>query len=143
MKLSCPAISTAMSRRLRVVQELTRHADAIVVVGSGSLSDTCKFATFKDGRKYASFGTASSMNGYAASTASVTLEQWLQDFAAGPCAARHFHRPEGLVRTRRPGFPPQASATACAGRRRRSIGGPRIACSSTFYSATPYALHGG
>ncbi len=55
------------------VQELTRHADGVVVVGSGSLSDACKFATFKDGRKYACFATASSMNGYAASTASVTL----------------------------------------------------------------------
>jgi glycerol-1-phosphate dehydrogenase [NAD(P)+] len=55
------------------VRELTRHADGVVVVGSGSLSDICKFVTFKDGRKYACFGTASSMNGYAASTASVTL----------------------------------------------------------------------
>ena len=55
------------------VQDLTRHADGVVAVGSGSLSDTCKFATFKDGRKYACFATASSMNGYAASTASVTL----------------------------------------------------------------------
>ena len=56
-----------------MVQEKTRHADAIVAVGSGALSDTCKYATFKDGRKYATFGTAASMNGYAASTASVTL----------------------------------------------------------------------
>jgi glycerol-1-phosphate dehydrogenase [NAD(P)+] len=55
------------------LREKTRHADAVVAVGSGSLSDTCKYATFKDGRKYACFATASSMNGYAASTASVTL----------------------------------------------------------------------
>ena len=58
---------------IAMVQEKTRHADAIVAVGSGALSDTCKYATFKDGRKYATFGTAASMNGYAASTASVTL----------------------------------------------------------------------
>ncbi|HEV2557693.1 MAG TPA: iron-containing alcohol dehydrogenase [Microvirga sp.] len=55
------------------VQHLTRHADAVVAVGSGALSDICKYATFKDGRPYAVFGTAASMNGYAASTASVTL----------------------------------------------------------------------
>jgi glycerol-1-phosphate dehydrogenase [NAD(P)+] len=55
------------------LREKTRHADAVVAIGSGSLSDTCKYATFKDGRKYACFATASSMNGYAASTASVTL----------------------------------------------------------------------
>jgi glycerol-1-phosphate dehydrogenase [NAD(P)+] len=58
---------------IAMVQERTRHCDAIIAVGSGALSDTCKFATFKDGRKYATFGTAASMNGYAASTASVTL----------------------------------------------------------------------
>jgi glycerol-1-phosphate dehydrogenase [NAD(P)+] len=56
------------------VQDLTRHADAVVAVGSGVLADTCKYATFKDGRPFAVFGTAASMNGYAASTASVTLE---------------------------------------------------------------------
>jgi glycerol-1-phosphate dehydrogenase [NAD(P)+] len=58
---------------IALVQEKTRHADALVAVGSGSLTDTCKYATFKDGRKYACFGTAASMNGYAATTASVTL----------------------------------------------------------------------
>jgi glycerol-1-phosphate dehydrogenase [NAD(P)+] len=55
------------------MQDKTRHADAIVVVGSGSLSDTVKYASFKDGRPYVSFATAASMNGYAAGTASVTL----------------------------------------------------------------------
>jgi glycerol-1-phosphate dehydrogenase [NAD(P)+] len=58
---------------IETLREKTRHADAVIAVGSGSLSDTCKYATFKDGRKYACFATASSMNGYAASTASVTL----------------------------------------------------------------------
>ncbi len=55
------------------IQDLTRHADGVVSVGSGVLSDSCKYATFKDGRPFAVFGTAASMNGYAASTASVTL----------------------------------------------------------------------
>jgi glycerol-1-phosphate dehydrogenase [NAD(P)+] len=55
------------------MQHETRHADGVVVVGSGSLCDTVKYATFKDGRRYAAFATAASMNGYAAGTASVTL----------------------------------------------------------------------
>lgn len=71
------------------VQERTRHADAIVVVGSGSLSDTCKYATFKDGRKYACFATAGSMNGYAASTASVTLRNGYKTSLAA-------HAPRGI-----------------------------------------------
>ncbi len=55
------------------IQQETRHADGVVAVGSGALTDSCKYATFKDGRSYAVFGTAASMNGYAASTASITL----------------------------------------------------------------------
>jgi glycerol-1-phosphate dehydrogenase [NAD(P)+] len=58
---------------IALMQERTRHCDGCVVVGSGSLSDTVKFATFKDNRHYVSFATAGSMNGYGAVTASVTL----------------------------------------------------------------------
>jgi glycerol-1-phosphate dehydrogenase [NAD(P)+] len=61
-----PAVAT--------LQDKSRHADGLVAVGSGSLSDVVKYATFKDGRKYVSFPTAASMNGYATSSASVTLE---------------------------------------------------------------------
>jgi glycerol-1-phosphate dehydrogenase [NAD(P)+] len=55
------------------MQKRTSHCDGIVVVGSGSLTDTVRQATFLDGRKFASFATAASMNGYGAGTASVTL----------------------------------------------------------------------
>jgi glycerol-1-phosphate dehydrogenase [NAD(P)+] len=58
---------------IELMKEKTRHCEGCVVVGSGSLSDTVKYATFKDGRRYASFATAASMNGYGAGTASVTL----------------------------------------------------------------------
>ena len=58
---------------IELMKEKTRHCEGCVVVGSGSLSDTVKYATFKDGRKYVSFATAGSMNGYGAGTASVTL----------------------------------------------------------------------
>ena len=74
---------------IAMVQEKTRHADALVAVGSGALSDTCKYATFKDGRRYATFGTAASMNGYAASTASVTL-------ANGYKTSLPAHAPRGI-----------------------------------------------
>jgi len=74
---------------IAMVREKTRHADALVAVGSGSLSDTCKYATFQDGRKYAVFGTAASMNGYAATTASVTL-------ANGYKTSLPAHAPRGI-----------------------------------------------
>jgi glycerol-1-phosphate dehydrogenase [NAD(P)+] len=68
-----PADTHCDEPTIALMQEKTRHADALAVVGSGALSDTVKYATFKDGRKYVSFATAASMNGYAAGTASVTL----------------------------------------------------------------------
>jgi glycerol-1-phosphate dehydrogenase [NAD(P)+] len=74
---------------IALVREKTRHADAVVAVGSGSLSDICKYATFMDGRRYATFGTAASMNGYAASTASVTL-------ANGYKTSLPAHAPRGI-----------------------------------------------
>ncbi len=60
------------------IMEQTADSAALIAVGSGSLQDAVKFATFKDGRKFCTFGTAASMNGYAATTASVTLENGLK-----------------------------------------------------------------
>jgi len=71
------------------IHQLTRHADGLIAVGSGALSDSCKYATFKDGRRYATFGTAASMNGYAASTASITL-------ASGLKTSLPAHAPRGI-----------------------------------------------
>jgi glycerol-1-phosphate dehydrogenase [NAD(P)+] len=71
------------------IQAETRHADGLIAVGSGALSDSCKYATFKDGRRYATFGTAASMNGYAASTASITLNSGLKTSLSA-------HAPRGI-----------------------------------------------
>ncbi len=57
---------------VRLVQEKTRHAEAVVVVGSGTLQDLVKYATFLDRRRFATFATAASMNGYTSITASIT-----------------------------------------------------------------------
>jgi glycerol-1-phosphate dehydrogenase [NAD(P)+] len=68
-----PADTHCDEPTVALMQEKTRHCEACVAVGSGSLTDTVRYATFKDGRKFASFATAASMNGYGAGTASVTL----------------------------------------------------------------------
>ena len=62
----------------RFGRRATRHADGLVAVGSGVLNDLCKYATFLDGRSYAVFGTAASMNGYGSPTASLTLRSGLK-----------------------------------------------------------------
>jgi glycerol-1-phosphate dehydrogenase [NAD(P)+] len=71
------------------VGERTRGADALIAVGSGTLQDLVKFATFRDGRPFATFATAASMNGYTSVTASITsAEGFKQSLRA--------HTPRGL-----------------------------------------------
>jgi glycerol-1-phosphate dehydrogenase [NAD(P)+] len=58
--------------------EKTKDAEAVIAVGSGTINDLCKYATYKDGRDYCVFGTAPSMNGYTSTTASITLENGMK-----------------------------------------------------------------
>lgn len=124
---------------IALVQEKTRHADALIAVGSGALSDTCKYATFKDGRPYATFGTAASMNGYAASTASVTL-------ANGYKTSLPAHAPKGIfldlkVSADAPTWLSAAGLGDCLCRSTAQIdwwASHRLF--DTFYSSVPYVL---
>lgn len=63
------------------VRELSKKIEgfqSVVAVGSGTVNDLTKFATFQDRRRYTVFGTAGSMNGYTSSTASITLDSGLK-----------------------------------------------------------------
>lgn len=53
------------------LQAATAGAEALIAVGSGTISDSCKYATFLDGREYSAFAT-SPMNAYTTPTASVS-----------------------------------------------------------------------
>ncbi|MGH6884053.1 MAG: iron-containing alcohol dehydrogenase [Hypericibacter sp.] len=124
------------------VGELTRHADGVVAVGSGVLNDCCKHATFLDGRRYAVFGTAASMNGYGASTASVTLRSGLKTSLPS-------HAPRGVF------LDLAVSAAAPAWLSAAGLGDSLCRPTAqidwwashrlfgTYYSATPYALQAG
>jgi glycerol-1-phosphate dehydrogenase [NAD(P)+] len=124
------------------VRELTRHADAVVAVGSGSVTDTCKYATFKDGRPFVTFGTAASMNGYAASTASVTL-------ANGYKTSLPSHAPRGIFLDLKVSAeaPHWLSAAGLGDSLCRPTAQVEWWAShrlfGTFYSTTPYTLIGG
>jgi glycerol-1-phosphate dehydrogenase [NAD(P)+] len=121
------------------LRDKTRHADALVAIGSGALSDTCKYATFKDGRPFATFGTAASMNGYAASTASVTL-------ANGYKTSLPAHAPRGIfldlkVSASAPAWLSAAGLGDCLCRSTAQIdwwASHRLF--GTFYSQVPYEL---
>lgn len=66
--LDHPHADEATADQLR---ERTRHCDALIAVGSGTLNDLCKYVTHGDGRSCAVFATAPSMNGYVTSTVSI------------------------------------------------------------------------
>ncbi len=55
------------------LNEATRHADVLIAVGSGTVSDSVKYATFLSKREYSVFPT-SPMNAYTTPTASVSVD---------------------------------------------------------------------
>jgi glycerol-1-phosphate dehydrogenase [NAD(P)+] len=74
---------------IAALREKTRHADALVAVGSGTINDLCKYLTATDGRGYCVFATAPSMNGYTSTTASITLSNGLK-------VSKPAHAPSGV-----------------------------------------------
>jgi len=55
------------------VRNATASADALIAVGSGTINDLTKFAAAKDGKPFAVFATAPSMNGYTSANAAITV----------------------------------------------------------------------
>ena len=59
-------------RGVEAVREATRGREALIAVGSGTVNDTVKYASWLDGRPYSVFPT-SPMNAFTTSTASVAF----------------------------------------------------------------------
>lgn len=64
------------------LRQATRDADALIAVGSGTINDLCKFAAAQDGKPYAVFATAPSMNGYTSTNAAITVDGHKKTLAA-------------------------------------------------------------
>ena len=62
----------ADTKTVTALRAATREAGAIVAVGSGTINDLCKYAAALDGKPYAVFATAPSMNGYTSANAAIT-----------------------------------------------------------------------
>lgn len=52
----------------------TAHVDALVSVGSGTITDLTKYAAARAGKPCVAFGTAPSMNGYTSPSAAITVD---------------------------------------------------------------------
>ena len=55
------------------VRKATAGCDAVIAIGSGVINDLCKYASAQDGKPYAVFATAPSMNGYTSLNAAITV----------------------------------------------------------------------
>jgi len=64
------------------IRKATVGDDALIAVGSGSINDLCKYASAKDGKPYAVFATAPSMNGYTSVNAAITVHGHKMSLAA-------------------------------------------------------------
>ena len=64
------------------LREATAGDDALVAIGSGTINDLCKYATAQDGKPYAVFATAPSMNGYTSVNAAITVHGHKMSLAA-------------------------------------------------------------
>ena len=61
----------AKIEQVREVEALTADVDAILAVGTGSINDICRVASFRTGKKFGIFATAPSMDGFASDTAPI------------------------------------------------------------------------
>ena len=98
---SCRSSSTGNRMPIATTVERLRracaHADALVAVGSGTINDLCKYAAAKDGKPYAVFATAPSMNGYTSKNAAITVDGHKKSLPAG-APRRRVHGPRRAVR---------------------------------------------
>jgi glycerol-1-phosphate dehydrogenase [NAD(P)+] len=77
--LNAPKADSATVEKIRGATTL---CDGLIAVGSGTINDLCKYASFLDHKPYAIFGTAPSMNGYASANAAITIEGHKKSLAA-------------------------------------------------------------
>lgn len=63
----------ADSATLEIIKSAAAMHDYIIAVGSGTINDLCKYASFQLHKPYIVFGTAPSMNGYGSANASITI----------------------------------------------------------------------
>jgi len=67
---------------VNALRRASASADALVAVGSGTINDLCKYAAAQDGKPYAVFATAPSMNGYTSKNAAITVDGHKKSLAA-------------------------------------------------------------
>jgi glycerol-1-phosphate dehydrogenase [NAD(P)+] len=68
-----PGRPHADGETVEAVRHASKSCDALIAVGSGTINDVCKYAAARDGKPYAVFATAPSMNGYTSVNAAISI----------------------------------------------------------------------
>lgn len=72
----------ADEENLEIIAKNLGSSDLIIAVGSGTISDLCKYTSFKTGIPYIIFPSAASMNGFLSKNASITINSHKKTLAA-------------------------------------------------------------
>ncbi|MBR2370601.1 MAG: iron-containing alcohol dehydrogenase [Clostridia bacterium] len=72
----------AKIEQVREVEELLKDVDGVISVGTGSLNDICRVASYNCGTKLCIFATAPSMDGFASDTAPIVVNNFKASFQA-------------------------------------------------------------
>ncbi|MEE8443702.1 MAG: sn-glycerol-1-phosphate dehydrogenase [Alphaproteobacteria bacterium] len=72
-EIRLPGRPHADEASVAAVRRASSGCDALIAVGAGTINDLCKYAAARDGKDYAVFGTAPSMNGYTSVNAAITV----------------------------------------------------------------------
>ena len=68
-----PGRPHADGETVAAIRRKSKSCDALIAVGAGTINDLCKYAAAQDGKPYAVFATAPSMNGYTSVNAAITI----------------------------------------------------------------------
>ena len=90
----CALTVHSLGKRVRAEHALAlelsavaKEYDALLAVGSGTVNDLTKYASFHAGKPYSVVATAASMNGYTSANASLEEDGFKHSFAAKPPVA--------------------------------------------------------
>lgn len=72
-EIRLPGRPHADDASVAAIRRASSDCDALIAVGAGTINDLCKYAAALDGKNYAVFATAPSMNGYTSVNAAITV----------------------------------------------------------------------
>ncbi len=77
-----PSDSVASYDLVQLIIEKAKNFDFIIALGSGTINDLCKYASYIDHKNYILFPTAASMNGYTSASASILIQGYKKSLQA-------------------------------------------------------------